>query len=62
MNYQDRLTSHTEKVVEMKSNTNIHTIVLGLLDTPPYDRIFEIARRVYDIKGLAPACHTCGGG
>lgn len=44
------------------SNNHIHTIVLGSLDTPPYDRIFESARRVFGTKGIAPACHTCGGG
>ncbi len=44
------------------NNNYIHTIVLGSLDTPPYDRTFESVRRVFGTKGIAPACHTCGGG
>ena len=48
--------------MEVKNNSNSHTIVLGSLDAPPYDRIFEMARRVYDTRGLAPTCYTCGGG
>ena len=27
-----------------------------------FDRINEQSRRIYDITGLAPTCHTCGGG
>ena len=27
-----------------------------------FDRINEQNRRIYDITGLAPTCHTCGGG
>lgn len=40
----------------------IHTIVVGLLNTPPLDKRFQLAKRVYAVKGIAPACNTCGGG
>jgi hypothetical protein len=40
----------------------IHTIVVGLLNTPPFDKRFQLAKRVYAVKGIAPACNTCGGG
>lgn len=43
-------------------NNHIHTIVLGSLDTPPFDKRFESCRRVFSPQGIAPACHTCGGG
>lgn len=39
----------------------IHTIVVGLLNTPPFDKRFQLAKRVYAVKGIAPACNTCGG-
>ena len=42
-------------------NNHIHTIVLGSLDTPS-DKSFESRRRVFSPAGIAPACHTCGGG
>lgn len=40
----------------------IHTIVVGLLNTPPFDKRFQLAKRVYAVKGIAPTCNTCGGG
>ena len=43
-------------------NNHIHTIVLGSLDTQPFDKRFESCRRVFSPQGIAPACHTCGGG
>lgn len=30
------------------------TLVVGMMQTPPYDRMFESARRVYSAKGLCP--------
>lgn len=39
----------------------IHTIVVGLLNTLPFDKRFQLAKRVYAVKGIAPACNTCGG-
>ena len=39
----------------------IHPIVVGLLNTPPFDKRFAQIRRVFAIKGLAPTCDTCGG-
>ena len=38
------------------------TIVVGMMQTPPYDRMFEQSRRVYSAKGISPTLHTCGGG
>lgn len=43
-------------------NNHIHTIVLGSLDTPPFDKRFESCRRVFSPAGIAPTCLTCGGG
>lgn len=40
----------------------IHPIVVGLLNMPPFDKRFQLAKRVYAVKGIAPACNTCGGG
>ncbi len=45
----------------MNNNTH-HTIVLGMLSSPPYDRMHDISRRVYSVQGIGPTCHTCGGG
>ena len=42
-------------------NDNARTIVVGMMQTPPYDRMFEQSRRVYSEKGIAPTLHTCGG-
>lgn len=39
-----------------------HTLVVGMMQTPPYDRMFEQSRRVYSAKGISPAPHTQGGG
>ena len=38
-----------------------HTIVVGMMQTPPYDRMFEQSRRVYSAKGISPTLHTQGG-
>lgn len=43
-------------------NNPIHTHCIGLLLTPPYDRMFEQSRRVFSPKGVAPTVHTFGGG
>ena len=40
----------------------IHPIVVGLLNTPPFDKRFAQIRRVFAIQGLAPTLDTCGGG
>lgn len=29
----------------------IHTIVVGMLNTPPFDKRFQLAKRVYAVKG-----------
>lgn len=36
--------------------------VIGLLNGGGYERMHDIARRVYGTDGLAPTIHTCGGG
>ena len=42
-------------------NDITHPIVVGMMQTPPYDRMFEQSRRVYSAKGISPTLHTCGG-
>lgn len=42
-------------------NNDIHTLCLGMLNVPPYDRMFEQSRRVFSPKGVAPTVHTFGG-
>lgn len=36
--------------------------VVGMMQTPPYDRMFEQSRRVYSAQGISPTLHTQGGG
>lgn len=43
-------------------NEEITTIVIGMLNDEKYAKMHDIGRRVYDIKGIAPTIHTCGGG
>lgn len=43
-------------------NDPTRTLVLGMMQTPPYDRMFEQNRRVYSVKGVSPTLHTQGGG
>lgn len=38
------------------------TLVVGMMQTPPYNRMFEQSRRVYSTKGISPTQHTQGGG
>lgn len=33
-----------------------------MLCTPPYDRMFDLPRRVYSTQGISPAVNTFGGG
>ena len=42
-------------------NNTTRTLVVGMMQTPPYDRMFEQSRRVYSAKGISPTLHTCGG-
>ena len=37
------------------------TIVVGMMQTPPYNRMFEQSRRVYSAKGISPTLLTQGG-
>ena len=52
----------THAKVWQPMNSTIHTHYLGLLLTPPYDRMFEQSHRVYSAKGISPTLHTFGGG
>lgn len=38
------------------------TLVVGMMQTQPYDRMFEQSRRVYSAKGISPTLQTQGGG
>ena len=44
------------------TNKTTRIIVVGMMQTPPYDRMFVNSRRVYSAKGISPALHTQGGG
>ena len=35
---------------------------VGMLGGEKYEKMHDIARRVYDTNGIAPTQHTCGGG
>lgn len=52
--------THTKRWQVLNSSTR--TIVVGMMQTPPYTHMFESARCVYSAKGLSPACLTHGGG
>lgn len=48
--------THTKRWQVLNSST--HTIVVGIMQTPPYTHMFESIRRVYSAKGLSPTCLT----
>lgn len=52
--------THTKRWQVLNSSTR--TLVVGMMQTPPYTHMFESARRVYSAKGLSPVCLTHGGG
>ena len=37
-------------------------VCVGMLSGGVWDHIYECCRRVYSIRGLAPAITACGGG
>lgn len=41
---------------------NIKCECVGMLGGEKYEKMHDIARRVYDTDGIAPTQHTCGGG
>lgn len=49
------------KLWQMTNNTT-RTLVVGMMKTTPYDRMFELSRCVYSAKGISPTLHTQGGG
>lgn len=46
----------------MPMTDTTRTLVVGIMQTPPYTHMFESIRRVYSVKGLSPTCLTRGGG
>lgn len=48
--------THTEICQMLNSATR--TLVVGMMQAPPYDRMFEQNRRVYSAKGISPTLHT----
>lgn len=52
--------THTEICQMLNSATR--TLVVGMMQAPPYDRMFEQNHRVYSAKGISPTLHTQGGG
>lgn len=44
----------------MKTENNV--VQLFLLEGAMWDKIYECAKRVYSIHGIAPTVNTCGGG
>jgi DNA (cytosine-5)-methyltransferase 1 len=45
-----------------KGDSYIALEEFGQLSGGRFDKMNEQSRRIYDIQGLAPTCHTCGGG
>jgi DNA-cytosine methyltransferase len=54
------LTLPTFPLIKVVENTSCKC--LGMLKGGKWDKMHEISRRVYDIDGLCPTLHTCGGG
>ena len=40
----------------------MNTVVIGMMNTLPYSKMFECCRRVYGVNGVSPACNCNGGG
>lgn len=47
---------------EKMKNEDIKCECIGMLGGEKYEKMHDIARRVYDTNGIAPTQHTCGGG
>ena len=47
---------------EKMKNEDIKCDCIGMLGGEKYEKMHDIARRVYDTNGIAPTPHTCGGG
>lgn len=45
----------------MPKTDTTRTIVVGIMQTPPYTHMFESICRVYSAKGLSPTCLTHSG-
>ena len=46
----------------MNMTDTTRTLVVGMMQTLPYDRMFEQSRRVFFAKGMLPTLHTQRGG
>ena len=49
-------------IAEKMKNEDIKCECIGMLGGEKYEKMHDIARRVYDTTGIAPTQHTCGGG
>lgn len=47
---------------EKMKNEDIKCECVAMLGGEKYEKMHDIARRVYDTNGIAPTQHTCGGG
>lgn len=47
---------------EKMKNEDIKCECVGMLGGEKYEKMHDIARRVYDTNGIAPTQHTCGDG
>jgi DNA-cytosine methyltransferase len=45
-----------------KKENNVSCDCIGVLKGGKWDKMHDIARRVYNTNGLSPTIHTCGGG
>nr|DAL54129.1 MAG TPA_asm: hypothetical protein [Caudoviricetes sp.] len=46
----------------MSMNDDKKTIVVGMLNSPPYDRMYDMSRRIHSPGGISPTINTFGGG
>nr|DAO57428.1 MAG TPA: hypothetical protein [Caudoviricetes sp.] len=46
----------------MNMNNITHTLVVGMMQTPPFTRMFDVLRRVYSAQGLCPSLLVPTGG
>lgn len=46
----------------MPKNDTTHTLVVGMMQTPPFTHMFDVLRRVYFTQGLCPSLLVPTGG
>lgn len=47
---------------EMPKNATARTLVVGMIQTPPFTHMFDVLRRVYFTQGLCPSLLVPTGG